>query len=198
MNAFNRILLTILGLGLLAAGVLGLASTRGWVRDSSIDDVIPFSSAWDRWRDIDWSTGALWVLLGTAVLIALLALYLVVRELRPSETGGDEDLVLQRTERGRTVLRAKAVRKTLERQAGLVEGVEKAQVENLAFAGAAPRIGYRLRTAGERSLPDTGQEVIERASRSLSTALERPETDVTATMEVRHDRRAAHAKGRVE
>ena len=95
-------------------------------------------------------------------------------------------------------MRTKAVRKVLERQAGLVGGVEKAQVEELSLAGGAPRVGYRIRSGGERSLPETGQEVIERASRSLSSALERPDTDVTATMEVRYDKRAAHDKGRVE
>lgn len=198
MNVFNRVLFALIGLGLVAAGVLGVASAQGWISDRTINDAIHFKGVWVHWKRIDWTTGPLWALLGAAIVVALIALVLFLREFVPTGGFGGANLVLQRTPRGRTIVRTKALRKALERQAHAVEGVERASVEDLVLAGPRTEVRYALRSQGTRSVPDTGLEVVEQAASALAAALERPPDEVVVEMEVRHDARAADHNRRVE
>ena len=187
MNAANRVLVGLLGLGLLAAGVLGVAATWGWLEEDDIDAALPFQSAWNRWRDIDWDTAATWILLGAAIVALLLALALLIAELwvRRDPRGGR--FPLTRGPRGATTLRLGRLERALAHEAETVAGVHRSRVERLEVDDTASA-RLRLEANSDAEVPRVGAEVVERAATSLGRMLERPAGPVTAIVEVRSER----------
>ena len=196
MNAVNRALVGLIGLGLLAAGVLGTAATWGWLEEDDIDAALPFQSAWNRWRDIDWDTAATWILLSAAIVALLLALTLLVAELwvRRDPHGGR--FPVTRGPRGATTLRLGRLERALAHEAETVAGVHRSRVQRLEVDGTASA-SLRVEADSDAEVPRVGAEVVERAATSLGRMLERPPGPVTAIVEVRPER-ARHDDRRVE
>jgi hypothetical protein len=195
MNIFNRALLLIAGLAMIAAGVLGLVRSQDWLSRREINNAIPLWTIKNHWRSISWSSSHLWLLLAGAVIVTILGLLVLFLELRPPDRGG-ADVVLQQTERGRTTVSGKALRRVLERQAEAVEGVSKARLETLSTTPTETNLSYRLQTSASRDIRDTGYELIEWVYSTLATTLDQPETRVTATLDARADDRPRNHKTR--
>jgi hypothetical protein len=197
VNAVNRVLVGLIGLSLLAAGVLGVAATWGWLEEDDIDAALPFRRAWNRWRDIDWDTAATWVLLGAAIVALLLGLALLVAELwvRRDPRGGR--FPVTRGPRGATTLRLGRLGRALAHEAETVAGVHRSRVECLEVDGTASA-RLRLEVDSDAEVPRVGAEVVERAAASLGRILERPPGPVTAIVEVRPERARREDDRRVE
>jgi hypothetical protein len=187
MNAVNRVLVGLIGLGLLAAGVLGVAATWGWLEEDDIDAALPFQSAWNRWRDIDWDTAATWILLGAAIVALLLALALLVAELWVRRDPHSGRFPLARGQRGATTLRLGRLERALAHEAETVAGVHRSRVERLEVDGTASA-RLRVEADSDAEVPRVGAEVVERAATSLGRMLELPAGPVTAIVEVRPER----------
>ena len=187
MNAVNRVLVGLIGLGLLAAGVLGVAVTWGWLEEDDIDGALPFQRAWDRWRDIDWDTATTWILLGAAIVALLLALALLVAELWVRRDPHRGRLSVTRGPRGATTLRLGRLERALAHEAESVAGVHRSRVERLEVDGTASA-RLRVEADSDAEVPRVGAEVVERAAGSLGRMLERPAGPVTAIVEVRPER----------
>jgi hypothetical protein len=198
VNAFNRVLLLLVGLVMLAVGVLGVLVMSDVVEEDTLSDAIPYRDAWDDWNRIDWSvTWVRWTLLGAGVVVALLALALLAAELSVRR-GSGERRVLERGPGGRTTVRVSALRRACERDAARVPGVERARVEALHAGDPSPRVRLLVRADERAHLPSVGAQVAERTASALGSMLGAPPEDVTVVMEVRHDRRAATRERRVE
>lgn len=199
MRGLNRALLVLLGLVMLIVGCLGALVLFGALEAGGINDVIPYQDVWDDWNRIDWQQdGPQWALLGGAIVVALIALVLLLRELSARRGAGDTR-VFETTPRGNTTLSTRALRMACARDARTLPGVEAVEVEELHVeGGAGPRARYRVRADETAHLPTLGRQVADRAASSLGQILGRPVADVTVVMEVRHDRRATKHERRVE
>ncbi len=197
MNAVNRVLVGLIGLGLLAAGVLGVAVTWGWLEEDDVDAALPFQRAWNRWRDIDWDTAATWILLGAAIVALLLALALLVAELWVRRDPRAGRLAMASGPRGATTLRLGRLERALAHEAESVAGVRRSRVEQLDVDGTAG-IRLRVKAGADAEVPRVGAEVAERAAVSLERMLERPAGPVTAIVEVRPERARRDDDRRVE
>ena len=80
MNRGNRVLWSVIGLVLLAAGVLGVLASQGWLPGVDPDRPILTSATVRRWNS--WGN---WAFVGTtalAILLAVLGVLLFSRQLR--------------------------------------------------------------------------------------------------------------------
>jgi hypothetical protein len=184
MRIVNRVVLAILGGCLLAAGVLGALVASGAVESGSVDRIVPFRRTWDRWTDITWTDGPLWIVLAAALALTVLAAILALRQLVPGAPGDADDLVLQRGERGRTVVRGRALRRGLRREAELVGGVRRARVDAIRPADGGPDVHYRLDVDGTRAVRDVGGEVNARGRERLRVMLGLPAPRAATTIRV--------------
>jgi hypothetical protein len=195
VNAFNRALIVVLALVALAAGAVGALASAGVVAPGTVDDVIPYREAWERWNDIDWQKAVpRWSLLAAAVVVGGLAAVLLVRELAPRGGGRPDHLVVQRSPRGDTTLSLAAVRRGAEREARAAEGVARADLERMTVEDGAARVRFRVRADGSAHLPTLGAGIADRAGASLAAMMGRPPAEVTVVMEVRHDRRRTQTR----
>lgn len=199
MNGLNRAIVAALALVALAAGVLGALATLGALDPHAVNDVIPYRDAWASWNDIDWQKDVpRWSLLAGAVVVGLLALALLVLEVAPGR-GPSDRLVIGRDPRGTTALSRGALRRAAERGARRVEGVARADLEELRVEGDSPPTArYRVRADETAHLPTLGARVADEAGAALERMLGRPAGEITVVMEVRHDRRAETRKRGVE
>lgn len=182
-DAVNRVLIVLVGLGAIAAGALGVATTLDAVGEGTINGVIPFSDAWDWWTDIDWGgDAALWALLGGSVVVALLALAAVIAELRPA-TPGNRNSTVERTPGGRTRVRTGNLARALSKDVSDLAGVRVAEVESLEI-GPEPAAVLRIQAEPGTELAEIGRDAIRRAAGSLGAMLDRPSGDVRVEVDL--------------
>jgi hypothetical protein len=131
-DRLNRVVLTILGLLLLAAGVTGLLVGLGvFGADAATNRVLaPDVEPWVE-RNADWFWPAVALV---AVLLALLALRWVVQQLRTDRVG-DLDLTVER-DRGETRVDAGAVTDALVASVEELPGVDSASSRLLSRHGS--------------------------------------------------------------
>lgn len=184
MTGVNRIVLGLVGLCLIAAGVLGVATTRDWVGDATIDDALQFRAAWERWRDIDWTDGALWLLLAGALVIALILVVALFLELRFRAPAGHGRALVEATPRGATTVRIGALRQALQRDIESIAGIDRARLRELEI-GERPECRMELRVTPSTSAPAVGLAACERMASALARTVDRPTAAVTAVVEAR-------------
>jgi hypothetical protein len=139
MEAFNRTLFIVVGILLVAAGVIGLLAAAGVlalaepadVYASVVDTVLAQPLLW-------WS-----VLIVAALLLLLLGLWLVRGELSRPRVGGLHDVVLQEGRRGVTSVGAVAVADAAARDLAQLPQVLGSDAR-LATFGRLPRLEARL------------------------------------------------------
>lgn len=139
-NAANRVLWTVLGLLLTAAGVAGVLVSQGWLPGVDRNSPVLWPGLLQWWRDID-----PWGLLGVGLLgvvAAVLGLILLLAELRRRAAPALGELRLADERPGRTRIRSAVVGRGLERDLARDPGVRAAAV---ALTGAAPQPEVWLR-----------------------------------------------------
>lgn len=183
MTGLNRALVALIGLGALAAGILGVATTYDWIGEGTIDSALPFARVWHWWRGIDWTTGAKWALVGVAAAVALLALALLLSELRLRVAVGRKRATVGDGPRGRTTVRLGRLERAVAHDAETVPGVERARVEQLDVDGLLTA-RLRVSAAEDAVVPALGAQVIERTADSLGRIFGRTDGRVTAVIEV--------------
>ncbi|SDF85592.1 hypothetical protein [Klenkia brasiliensis] len=133
----NRVVLAVLGLLLLAGGVLVLLLGLGVLGAARADlAVLPPGAAVPGWT---------WPVVGAAgVLVAALSAWWLVVQ---SRTDRLARLRLEDADGGRTVLEGAALTRALEEQVEAVPGVARASA-HLSGTSAAPRLHLRVRLTG--------------------------------------------------
>ena len=185
MNIFNRAFMAILGIVAGVVGVAGLASSRGWISGSRLNDLSRHRNVWDRWSDISWTDSRLWVLIAAALVVMVLALVIATREiLPPRRARGSRTIVIEQSDRGTTTLRTRALRNGLAHEASAIGGVSSAQIVDLDLHGE-PTVAVRLRAGPDRDLVVAGREVCDRITRSLATVIGREPLRVDIQIDVR-------------
>jgi len=132
-SAANRVLWTVIGLVLLAAGVAGVLANRGWLPGADRDAPLLWPALLDWWRDIDPWGLVLTGLLG--LVVALLGLILLLSELRRRGARALGELRFAQTQPGHTRIRGPVVGHGLERDLARDPGIRAAAV---VVTGAAP------------------------------------------------------------
>lgn len=130
----NRTVLSLLGLILIALGVVGILLRAGVL-------ALPDPSA--LWRQVaDLVPGYEWVVYVALIVLGLFLVWLGWRFIRAqfaTPTTAVRELTLQRDDRGRTTVPAGAVAKALERDVQRLPGVQEASAR-LVGAGARPHV----------------------------------------------------------
>lgn len=144
-NAANRVLWTVIGLVLLAAGVAGVLANRGWLPGADADAPLLWPELRHWWREID-----PWGLVVTGLLgavVALLGLILLAAEFRSRGAPALGELRLAHERPGSTRVRGPVVGHGLERDLTRDPGIHAAAV---AITGTAPRPELWVRLDLER------------------------------------------------
>lgn len=184
MNIFNRALFIVIGLAVLAGGALAVASRVGLLDGGLVDDVR------DEIFGIDWSDRTVrWIALGAGVVLALVSLTVVIREVLPPRRV-DSMVELESSERGRTRVSTTALRRTYERAAKGVEGVDRARVGAVRVSDGKVDVDITARVRGGYSVAEVGSELLARSAHAIERTLPNREGHVNAVMEVAHGRRA--------
>lgn len=132
-NAANRVLWTVIGLLLLAAGVAGVLANRGWLPGVDADSPLAWSGLREWWRDTEpWGLVVVGLL---GVVAALLGLLLLLAELRRRPARALPDLRLAHRQPGLTRVPGGVIGHGLERDLVRDPGIRAAAV---AVTGAAP------------------------------------------------------------
>jgi len=130
----NRFWLSLLGLVLIALGVVGILLRVG---------VLDLPEPGDLWTQVaDLVPGYEWVVYTALIVLGLFLLWLGWRFIRSqfaTPTVGVRELTIQRGDNGRTVVPAAAVTKVLERDVQRLPGVQEASAR-LVGAGARPHV----------------------------------------------------------
>jgi hypothetical protein len=147
LEALNRGLFIILGLVLVAAGVVGLLAASGVLR------LLEPSTIYASLADTILGRPFLWwtVLVVAALLLVLLGLWLVRGELSRPRVGGLHDVVLQEGRRGSTTVGAVAVADAAAHDLARLPGVLDSDVR-LATFGRRPRLEARLDVPADADL----------------------------------------------
>lgn len=139
-NAANRVLWTVLGLLLTAAGVAGVLVSQGWLPGVDRHSPVLWPDLLEWWREID-----PWGLLGVGLLgvvAAVIGLILLLAELRRRAAPALGELRLSDERPGRTRIRSAVIGHGLERDLARDPGIRAAAV---ALTGTAPRPEVWLR-----------------------------------------------------
>jgi len=163
----NRVLLTILGVLLLAAGIYTLLRSWGALGDAAADDPL-FTSAARDWvdRNQDW----FWpVMAGVSTLIALLALRWLLAQLR-TDRPGNSDLAWS-TASGRTRIRAGAIADAVSDDIESDPGVERATVRMVGDE-QHPELHLYIDARDDASLAEIRDHLETHAIPHLQSALE--------------------------
>lgn len=184
MNTFNRVLFIIIGLAILVGASLAIASQVGLLDGGLVDDVR------DEIFGIDWSDQAVRLgALGGGLLLALVSLVVVIREVIPPRRV--ESMVeLGSSDRGRTRVSTTALRRTYERAAKGVEGIDRARVAAVRVTEGKVDVDITARVRGGYSVAEVGSELLARSARAVEQTLPSRQGQVNAVIEVAHGRRA--------
>jgi len=163
----NRVLLTILGLLLLAAGVYTLLRSWGAFGDAAADDPLftPAARDWvDRNQDWFWP-----VMAGLSTLLALLAVRWLLAQLR-TDRPGNSDLAWS-TPTGRTRIRAGAISDAVSDDIESDPGVERAVVRMVGDE-QHPELHVYVDARDDASLADLRDHLEDSAIPQLCSALD--------------------------
>jgi hypothetical protein len=190
VNTVNRVLWIVVGVVLLAAGVVGTLASLGRL---GVDPDTPVlaTDAIGRWRQ--WSGG--WVLavaIAAALLVALLGLLLVRAELRGQAGPTMPDLLLEpqppapdagRTDAGRTVVAATALDHALSRDLQAHRRVRRAAAHLSGKPNAATQLHVRLAVTPDADLTELQTHLDHALLRLADTSGVRPNRrEVVVTM----------------
>lgn len=177
-SSANRVLWTVIGLVLLAAGVVGVLVSQGWLPDVDPDAALLWPGLLDWWRDTDpWGL----VLVGLlGLVVALLGLILLLSELRRRGAPALGELTFAPAQPGRTRVRGPVVGHGLERDLVRDPGIRAAAVA-LTGAAPAPELWIQLDLEQQADLPAVRAHVDAALERFTRTYGLRPRRlDVTA------------------
>jgi len=166
----NRVLLTILGVLLVAAGVYTLLRSWGALGDSAAHDPLFTASARD-WvqRNEEW----FWpVAAGLSTLVGLLALRWLLAQLR-TDRPGNSDLSWS-TPSGRTRIQASAIADAVSGDIQTDPGVERATVRMVGDE-QQPELHLYIDARDDAALAEIRDQLETRAIPNLCTALDLPE-----------------------
>jgi len=166
----NRVLLTILGALLLAAGVYTLLRSWGALGDDFAQDPLFAASARD-WvqRNEEW----FWpVVAGLSTLIGLLALRWLLAQLR-TDRPGNSDLAWS-TSSGRTRIQASAIADAMSEDIESDPGVERAMVRMVGDE-QQPELHLYIDARDDASLAEIRDHLETHAIPGLCSALDLPE-----------------------
>jgi hypothetical protein len=155
----NRVLWTVVGLVLLAAGVVGVLVNRDWLPGTDAEAPLLWPDLVDWWRDLD-----PWGLIGLGLLgavVAVLGLILLLAELRRGGGPQLRELRLANQRPGHTRVRGPVVGRGLERDLARSPGVRNAAV---SVTGTAPRPELWIRLDVDRQVDlGTVRQQVDRA-----------------------------------
>jgi hypothetical protein len=163
----NRVLLTILGVLLVAAGIYTLLRSWGALGDAAADDPL-FTPAARNW--VDRNQGWFWpVMAGLSTLIALLAVRWLIAQLR-TDRPGSSDLAWS-TPSGRTRIQAGAIADAVSDDIESDPGVERAVVRMVGDE-EHPELHLYLDARDDASLAELRDHLETGAIPRLRSALE--------------------------
>ena len=167
LDTRNRIVLTLLGLLLTAAGVYGLARSFGAFGDDQAEARVWNSDAREIVADNDhW----LWpVIAVVAVIVALLAARWLWRQLRPYPVV--HELSVVESDEGRTTVRAQAATEALDADLESEPSIRSASTR-LFSDGEVPHLRMVLEVADDTDVPGLVARVREHAVPRLCQALD--------------------------
>lgn len=190
MDTANRILWTIIGVVLLAAGGLTVAASAGWLPGTDTESPLLWNALVEQWRD--WEP---WVWVAVAVLgaiVALLGLLLIRGQLRRGDGHVISDVAIDAPDgRGRTVVGRSTLTQATEQDLEHIRGVEGAAVRLFRENGGTD-VRARVDMRPDASLSTVAADVTKALSRFTTTSgLGVESVDVT----VRVDRGTARRVG---
>lgn len=198
MRAFGRILMLLIGLGLLAAGVLGLLVELDVLGASDVNSFLGYQEVFDWWRDRDWlRDGSLWILLGAGIVVALVALTLLFLELRPRGPAKVSRAPLGGKARGETHLKISSLIDAIERDVSGVPGVDSASVSRLSSRDEPPEVDLVVVIGPDADAQSAGRASVQRASSAVGRALGSAPAQVRTTVKASRPRGGTR-NGRVE
>lgn len=177
----NRILLTLTGLLLVAAGALALLAATGVIPvrqpGNLYDELVASVTTYSR----EWAAGGV---IG-GLLVAAVGAWVVRRQLTVDEGGRIGTVTLDRRGRGRTTLEAAAVARATAADLRARRGVVDSDVRVVAF-GSRPRLLVSLAVSADTEphvALDRAEEVYQRLPRVLGTEAVHVDTRVRPTAE---------------
>lgn len=184
VDALNRVVLTVLGLLLVAAGGLGLAAGAGAFRPANPRVLPPDVRHYARTTTWFW-----WAVAGFSLLVALLALAWLIAQLR-SERASRLDLTVDDRD-GVTMVHAGALTDAVAGEAESLRGVSGAS------ANLRDRRGKRLHLAVELTdyadIPDVRRALEDRVVVHARQAIDAP--DLPVQVELRQGARGNGERG---
>jgi hypothetical protein len=191
MNAFNRTLFILIGIALVGAGALGVASGLGLLDGNLVDDVH------DEIFAVDWADRGVQIGAAVAGIVAVfVSLLLLIREILPPRRA-DPMIEVSRGERGRTRVNKSVLRRTFEHAASEAEGVARARVESLKVSKDGVKVGLEARVNGGYPVGAVSQEVLARGAEAVTQTFPDRPGQVDAVIELAHGRRARKRTRRV-
>lgn len=175
----NRIVLTLAGLALVAAGTIALLAATGVVSLRQPGDIYDELAASVTGHSRNWAAG---VVIGGLVLAAVGA-WLVRRQLRVRRGGRLGTVTLDRRDRGRTTLEATAVARATAADLRARRGVVDSNVRMVAF-GSRPRLLVSLAVSADtepQAALDRAEKVYQRLPGVLGTDAVHVDTTVRPT-----------------
>jgi hypothetical protein len=188
MTGFNRLLWSTIGFLCLAAGIAGLLGAGGlfgdWVRHHEV------ATGLVRQAQSPGSSTLAWIGVG-GVAAVILGLLVVRAELSfgPSASSPDWRLRSSSCPIGTTQVRARTLRRGLERDLGRVRGVEAVRV-SLLGSRDQQRLRVWLELESDRDLA-AAQSAILQARNRFATTIAAPVLAGDVTIRLRHPRRRA-------
>lgn len=178
MDAGNRVLWTIIGVVLLAAGALGVVAWAGWLPGTETDSPLLWSALIEQWQD--WEPWVWVAVAAVGVIVALLGLWLIGGQLQRSGGPAMTDLEIDAPDgRGRTVLGRSTLTHATQQDLEHIPGVQNAAIRLLSNHGG-PEVRARLEVGSDASLSAVATDFRESLSRFTATSGLGPEAvDVT-------------------
>jgi hypothetical protein len=194
MNAGNRVLWSVIGLVLLAAGVLGVLASQGWLAGVDPDQPVLTAATIQRWNS--WGNWTLVATTALAVVLAVLGVLLIIRQLqrgvgvrlrdmlvreRPSATAG---AAAQQPPpgSGKTRVASNALHHALTNDLETDRHVRRAAVR-ITGQPPHPHLHVRLATTADADVAGLADAFDRAVARfSMTTGLRPEVTEVTVTM----------------
>lgn len=185
MNIFNRIVMLVLSLILLAFGATTFLLLTGIVvpENSYLRSILALYSAWRAVALLRGATTNLAVLI--ALLLAIVGLALVILELLPLgrlfRRREPKQYIIRQDSLGQVTLGRSMVRDLVQHVAGDVPGVVHADEPEVKDSADGLRITTRASLAWDADAPTVGQQLQERVKDSVQTQLGLPVAEVHVT-----------------
>jgi hypothetical protein len=192
MNTFNRFLFLIVGLALVGAGAVGVASGLELIDANFVDNLRDEVFAID-WADRDVRLGVL----GVGVVTAVGSLMLLIREIIPPRRV-DPMIEVDVTEKGRTRVNRGAVRRSYEHAASEIAGVSRARVRHLEINKNGVAVELEARVDGGYPVGPLSTDVLTESAKAVHDSFPDRPGSVYAVIEMAHGRRARKRTRRVQ